>query len=153
MANAGTQVNEFIGKYSPEIAAAFRASRRKLRALFPFGRELVYDNYNALAIGYSPGENASSVLVSIAAYPRWVTLFFLKGNKLHDPHRMLSGSGNRVRNLRLNAPHDLDDPRIRALIAQAVEPFRSEFAEAGPLRTVIKSVSAKQRPRRPADGK
>jgi hypothetical protein len=32
--------------------------------------ELVYDNYNALVIGYGPTERASDALIFLAVYPR-----------------------------------------------------------------------------------
>jgi hypothetical protein len=146
---AERQVALFAAKYTPGIAASTMAARTKLRALFPRGFELVYDNYNALVFGYSPSERASEAIVSIAAYPRWVTLFLLRGAALKDPTSVLEGSGRQVRRVTLRAAGDLDSPAVRALIAQAAAPAAAKFAAAPALSTVIKSVSAKQRPRRP----
>jgi hypothetical protein len=71
------QLKTFIAAYTPDMARQIRAARKRLRTLFPSGYELVYDNYNALAIGYGATQRASDVVLSIAAYPRWVSLFFL----------------------------------------------------------------------------
>jgi hypothetical protein len=49
----------------------------------------------------------------------------------------------------MQSPADLDEPYIRALIAKALSIERVAFAKAAPLQTIIKSVSAKQKPRRP----
>jgi hypothetical protein len=49
----------------------------------------VYRNYNALVVGFCVGDRASSGLFSIAVYPRYVTLFFLKGAALPDPNGLL----------------------------------------------------------------
>jgi len=144
------QVADFIARYTPEIADAVTACRRKLCARVPRGYELVYDNYNALAIGYAWADKASASLVSIAAYPRWVTLFFLYGKDLPDPDGLLEGDGSRVRSIRLKSPDDLDKPAIRRLLDLALAPHAADFAAAPPLQTVVKSVSAKQRERRPA---
>ncbi len=76
-ATVKAELDSFVSKYTPEIAAQLRRVRAKLRALFPRGYELVYDNYNALVFGFSPTERASDALVSVAGYPKWVTLFFL----------------------------------------------------------------------------
>jgi len=38
---------------------------------------MVYDNYNALVIAFSPNERPSDAIFSIALYPHWVNLFFL----------------------------------------------------------------------------
>jgi hypothetical protein len=143
-------IRGFLDKYDPAIAAQLRACRRKMRALVPRGYELVYDNYNALVFGFSPTERTSDALCSIAGYPRWVTLFLLKGASVADPDGLLQGTGNQVRGLKLADPGDLDAPAVRALIGRALAPAAKPFAAAPTLRTIVKSVSAKQRPRRPA---
>lgn len=152
-ATPALQVAEFIGRYTPEIARAFRASRRKMRALVPRGYELVYDNYNALGIGYGPGQKASDVILSIVAYPRWVTLFFLYGAKLNDPNSLLDGKGNRVRSIRLQSPDDLDQSDIKQLISQALTPHIEALGKCPRIETIVKSIAAKQRQRRPPERK
>src|SRR5262245_34636783 len=97
--NEDRQVAVFIARFDPTVARVARAARAKLRRLLPGTLELVYDNYNALAIGWSPTERASDVIASIALYPRWVSLFLMKGAKLRDPEGVLRGSGNRVRHV------------------------------------------------------
>ena len=93
-----------------------------MRRLVPGAIELVYDNYNALAIGFAPSERASEAVMSIAVFPQWVTLCFLQsGPKLSDPNRLLKGSGSRVRHIRLKSAADLDTTAIRALIDDALE--------------------------------
>lgn len=144
------QVADFIARYTPEMAEAITACRRKLCARVPRGFELVYDNYNALAIGYAYADKASASLVSIAGYPRWVTLFFLHGKDLPDPEGLLEGEGVRVRSSRLASPADLDKPAVRRLLDLALAPYEVDFAAAPPLKTVVKAVTAKQRERRPA---
>jgi hypothetical protein len=144
------QLTSFIGKYTPEIARAFSACRRKIRKLVPGGYELVYDNFNALGIGYGPGQKASDVVISVVAYPRWVTLFFLDGRHLTDPHSLLSGTGTRVRSIRLQSPHDLDRPEVKRLIAQALAPHIGAMTNFPKIKTIVKAMSAKQRPRRPS---
>jgi len=54
-----------------------------------------------------------------------------------------------VRNIRLAGADDLDRPEIRELIALAVARSKTPFDPAAPRRMIIKSISAKQRPRRP----
>ena len=147
--SAENQLARFIARYSPEIAALSREARAKLQTLLPGAVEMVYDNYNALVIGFGPTEKTSDAILSLALYPRWVNLFFLHGASLSDPHRRLKGKGNQVRSIRLEDAATLDEPAVQALIAAAVA--RAEpLAANQPGRLVIKSISAKQRPRRPA---
>jgi hypothetical protein len=145
-----SQIAAFLSKYSPEVESQLREARMWLRARFPRGFELVYDNYNALVLGISPTERTSEAFLSVAGYPRWVTLFFLNGADLHDPGGLLEGTGNRVRSVRLKHPEDIGSRELEALIAQAVEPHEAALFSAPALTTIVKSVSAKQRPRRPA---
>lgn len=144
------QIAGFLAKYSPAIEAQLRAARDRLRARFPKGFELVFDSYNALVFGISPTERTSQALLSVAGYPNWVTLFFLDGAALHDPQGLLEGGGKRVRSIRLQEPSTIDTPAVQALIAQAVAAHESAFMQAPALTTIVKSVAAKQRPRRPA---
>jgi len=147
--SADAQMGRFLAKYASGVRDLGREAVAKLRARFPGAVVLVYDNYNALAIGFGPTERASDAVFSIALYPRWVSLFFLQGADLPDPGGLLKGGGKRVRHLVLEAAETLDTPGVRALSARAAEGAVPPFDETKPGRLVIKSVSAKQRPRRP----
>jgi len=50
------QIAAFLAKYDPAVAKEAKAARRALRKAMPTAHELVYDNYNALAIGYAPDD-------------------------------------------------------------------------------------------------
>ena len=144
------RIDGFIDKYTPAIAEQLRDARRRLRAHFPRGVEMVFDNYNALVFGIGPSDRTRESFISIAGYPKWVTLFFLDGAALHDPQGLLEGGGKQVRGIRLETAADLDAPAVAALIAQAIAPHRAALAAAAPLTTVVKAEVEKQRPRRPA---
>jgi hypothetical protein len=143
------QLEEFLDKYTPEIAAFARAALAKMRKRLPGAVQLVYDNYNALVIGFSPTEKASHAIFSIALYPRWVTLFFLQGKKLRDPDKILKVGGSTVRSIVLDSLSRLDDPAVKDLMAAAQEVAVVPIDPKGPGGLIIKSISAKQRPRRP----
>lgn len=145
------QIAAFLDKYTPEIVAAATDSRARLRTLIPGGIEFVYDNYNALVFGYGPSERPSEAVLSLAIMPQWVTLCFLKGAELTDPKGLLRGGGNIVRNIRLKEPAHLEEPDVQHLIRQALAGATPSFPSGdGRQKTVIKSISAKQRPRRPS---
>jgi hypothetical protein len=143
------QLAKLLANYAPEIARAFTAARRKMRSFVPRGYELVFENYSALGVGYGPGQKAPDVILSIVAYPRWITLFFLNGAHLQDPSSVLEGKGSRVRSIRLESPNDLDRPDIQQLISHALHPHAEALARCPRLTLVIRSIAAKRRPRRP----
>jgi hypothetical protein len=144
------EIEVFVSRYSPEIAAQLRSARAQLRKLIPKGYELVYDSHNALVFAFGPTPRASELVVSIAGYPQWVTLFFAKGTALEDPEGLLEGSGPAMRSVRLVPFGALKSRPVQRLIKQALAAQVSTFKRAPPLTTVVQAISAKKRPRRPA---
>jgi hypothetical protein len=148
MADAEAELEGFLAKFEPEVAAAARALTAKMRARIPGAQVLVYDNYNALAIGFGPSEKAGQAVLSLAVFPKWVTLCFLRGKGLPDPAGLLRGEGNQVRHVRLDPPERWDLPEVQDLISEALARSEPPFDPAAEPRLIIKSISAKQRPRR-----
>src|SRR3984957_12230413 len=109
------QLAEFIARFTPAVAALARRALVKMRKLTPGSLELVYDNYNALAIGFSPSERAGDGIFSIALYPPHASLFFLQGAKLPDPTKRLRGSGTTVRHIVLEDLTVFDEPDVQNL--------------------------------------
>lgn len=149
--NPRTQLDGFIEKFAPEIAALAKAALTKMRKRFPNANQLVYDNYNALAIGFGPTERASDAIFSIAVYPRRINLCLLQGgrSRLKDATKLLRGSGSTNRFIPLESAGDLDQPEVEDLMAQALANASVPLNPSATSRLLIKSVSAKQRPRRP----
>src|SRR5690242_20705804 len=106
------QIAGFLARYAPAIAKEARAAVGKMRKRLPHAHEMVYDNYNALVFAFSTSGKPSDFLLSIAVYPKWVTLFFAHGKGLPDPTKRLAGSGVRIRGVRLSAAKDLDAPDV-----------------------------------------
>jgi hypothetical protein len=99
MASAERQLETFLRKYDPAIAAEAKKSLAKLRKLVPNAIEMVYDNYNALVVGFCPGMRPSEAILSIAVMPRWVTLCFLQAR---------SGESARRKRKRCSPPQDAE---------------------------------------------
>ena len=149
MDNSEEQLAAFIAKFTPDIEMKTHEALAKMRARLPGAIELVYDNYNALAIGFGPTERTSDALFSLAVFPRWVSLFFAKGVGLPDPHGLLKGDGDVARHIVLTDIALLDTPPVQDLIAHALERAGDPIDTTQPNHTIIKSISATQRPRRP----
>jgi hypothetical protein len=146
-----TQLDSFLAKFTPEMAKSTKGVLAAMRKICPGAIELVYDNYNALAIGFATGERVKDVWFSIAVYPKWASIFFFKTLPLKDPDKLLKGSGSTTRHIVLTqGAKTLASPGVRSLIEQALTKAGYPFKAGTKGRIVIKSVSAKQRPRRPA---
>jgi hypothetical protein len=141
------QIASFIAKFDPKMAKLIASLRTAVRKRFPAAIELVYDNYNFLVFGFCTTERASDCLVSLAAQAKGVSLCFYWGATLPDPSKILVGSGNQVRSIRLENAATLERPEVEALLQAAVAQARHPLP-AGKGSTIVKSISAKQRPRR-----
>lgn len=142
------QLDGFIDKFTPDVAARAREALAAVGARLPGATRLVYDNYNALAIGFGANEKVSGIVCSVALYPRWVSLFLTNGPSLPDPAGLLEGAGGTVRHIKLTGDR-LDDPAVWDLLAAAADSVALPIDPAGDGRLIIKSISAKQRSRRP----
>jgi hypothetical protein len=142
------QIAGFIAKFDPKVARLIRSTRVALRKRFPTAIEQVYDNYNFLAIGFCTTQRTSDCMVSLAANVNGVALSFYWGATLPDPGNLLQGSGNQNRFLRLDSAATLVRPGVVKLLRAAAAQAKSPLPATGRGYTIIKSVSAKQRPRR-----
>jgi hypothetical protein len=148
---AEKQLAAFIGKFEPRHQRLIRAVRRTLRNRLPSAYELAYDNYNFFVIGYSPTGRPSDAILSIVAGASGVSVCFIHGARLPDPHKLLLGSGRQTRFVRIESADVLRRPDVDALIAAAIAASKTP-ARAGRRGTlVIRSVSRRQRPRRRAE--
>src|SRR3984957_9653525 len=153
-AEAQRLLDSFLAKYAPDVEAFARRALAMMRKLVPGAVEMVYDNFNWLVIGFSPTERPSEEIVSLVLPPGGVTLCFLQGAGLPDPARLLKGSGNVVRNIRLYTSgvadaKVLDNPEVLSLINVALNRTKVPMPAKTRRKLIIRAVSAKQRPRRP----
>lgn len=147
--SAEETLNEFIDRFSPEVAQTARESLAAMRKLVPPCIELVYDNYNGLVIGFTP-DRPSNAVFSIAVFPTHVSLCFLQGAALADPNKLFKGTGNTARHVRLSSSVDLHNEKLVELIATAMLSAKAPFHKNADRKLVIQSISAKQKPRCPA---
>lgn len=157
-ADAQAQLDSFLAKYDLEVEAFARRALAKMRRLVPGAIEMVYDNYNWLVIGFGPTERPSEAIFSLVLPPGRVILCFLQGAGLPDPNKRLEGSGKVVRNVRLFSAGTadekvLDDPEVRVLINVALNRAKVPMPARARRKLIIRSISARQRPRRLANGK
>lgn len=142
------QLDFFIGKFTPQIAALTRAALAKVRARLPGAVEMVYDKGSALVVGFGPTERPSEAVFSVVVFPRWILLYFLQGAALADPNGLLQGAGKVGRHIRLTDTAKLDDPAVGELMDDAIELADVPVPPGQKAKIVIRMVVQKQRPRR-----
>lgn len=117
---------------------------------YPNCNELIYDNYNALAIGWSITEKLGYTFCSIAAYRTNYNIHFgfYWGNEIADPKKKLLGNGKQYRYILVNDLKDFPKPYIKKLVKEAYANSLGKVKEAKPWRkgeTIVKSISPNQR--------
>jgi hypothetical protein len=89
--------------------------------LCPKANELIYDNYNAVAFGWSPTDKVGHIICSIAIgrSSKNVHFGFYWGSELSDPDKILLGAGNQYRYILVTNKKKFPKTYIKKLVTQA----------------------------------
>jgi len=116
--------------------------------IYPESNELIYDNYNAVAVGFSPTDKAGDVFCSFAVYSKYVNLGFNRGSELHDPQQLLSGQGSLYRYITVKDINELPQAYIISMMYDAylnsVQRLKKQKNKTTGL-TIVKSISKTKR--------
>lgn len=118
--------------------------------LYPDSNELIYDNYNALAIGFSPSDRTGDAFCHIAVYSKHVNFGFNRGSEIADPEKKLLGIGSQVRHLKVNNKGKFPRAYVKRLLKEARQNSLAKLKEGKQTlkgATIVKSISpVKRRP-------
>lgn len=143
---------EFLTPFDDDIKDIAMWLREFVWDLYPECNELIYDNYNAVAFGWSPTDKLGDTFCSIAVGSnKYVHFGFYWGSKLTDPKRILLGNGKQYRYIKVKERSDFPVEYIKKLLAEAnansiagMKPPEKRVSGA----TITKSVSpVKKRPK------
>lgn len=118
--------------------------------LLPQTNELIYDNYNAVAFGWSVTEKLGQTTCSVAVIRsnQNIHFGFYRGNLLSDPEKMLKGKGNQYRYILVKDKKEFPKSYIRKLVQQALVNALlgvKNDAEIVSGKTIVRSISEKKR--------
>lgn len=143
-------LNRFLKPFSNEKRETVFWLRGFIWDLYPTSNELIYDNYNALAIGWSPTDRVGHVFCNIAigrtSYN--IQFGFYWGIEIDDPKKILIGEGNQYRYLHVKEISEFPKTYIKKLLIQAYKNSLAKVKDKSQLiqgNTITKSVSAKKR--------
>ena len=90
---------KFLKPFSKVIIERALWLREFIWDLYPQTNELIYDNYNALAVGWSPTDRVGHTFCSITVgrSSKNIHFGFYWGSELSDPDKILLGEGNQYR--------------------------------------------------------
>jgi hypothetical protein len=114
--------------------------------LYPDTNELIYDNYNAVAFGWSPTDRVGHTFCSVAVGRRSnnVHFGFYWGSEISDPEKILLGKGNQYRYVIVKSKNDFPRTYIKKLVKQAYANSLAKVKDKSQLKhgqTITKSIS------------
>jgi hypothetical protein len=118
--------------------------------LYPKTNELIYDNYNALALGWSLTEKLGHTFCSIAVgrSTKNVHFGFYWGSQIADPDKILLGNGNQYRYILVPDRKEFPKAYIKKLLKEAYTNSLSKVKDKIEIvngKTITKSISSVKR--------
>ncbi len=140
---------QFMKPFSAENRELALWLREFVWKLYPGCNELIYDNYNALAFGWSTSDRLGDTFCSIALFGKpYVHFGFYWGNQISDPEKKLEGKGNQYRYIKVYNKEDFPKAYIKKLTKEAYANSLGKLKEGKQLlkgQTITKSISAKKK--------
>jgi hypothetical protein len=96
----------------------FTDLRNFILEIYPDSNELLYHTH-ALTAVFSISEKLGDAFCMIPIYTAHMNLGFNKGTLLHDPHKLLQGTGNLIRHIPINVPKDHRNKKVKDLVKAA----------------------------------
>ena len=138
----------WIARLEPATQKLARSVRAALRRRLPTANELAYDYRTFVVVAYAASDRGIDGVVSFAARPDGVRLYFNQGPHLPDPKGLLLGSGKQTRYVRVESGRQLAHPDVIALVGAAVAQASVPLPARGRGKLLIKTSAGKARSRR-----
>ena len=145
---ANPKLSSFLKPYSSEIQQLTIELRNFVTELIPEANELIWDNYNAVAMAYSKSEELKDAFCHIAVYSKHVNFGFNRGTELRTSSIRLEGTGKLIRHLKVKNRKDFPKAEITKMLWEALgiseqrNPELLEKTSQG--ESIVKSISEKK---------
>jgi len=141
---------KFLKSFDQTIIEKVLWLREFVWDLYPKANELIYDNYNALAFGWSPTDKVGHTFCSIAVgrTSKNIHFGFYWGSEIADPEKKLIGNGKQYRYLLVINTKDFPKTYLKKLLKEAYANSLAKVKDPAQImegRTITKSVSPVKR--------
>lgn len=147
MSKATKELLTFLEPYPDMVQNTALAIRALILQTTPNVYELIWDNFNAVAIAYSTSEQLKDAYCHFAVYGKHVNLGFNRGTELVDSKKLLVGKGKLIRHTSIQNIADLDKDYFQKLIldARIISESNNLLKNKLVFQSIVKSISAKKR--------
>jgi hypothetical protein len=145
-----SHLKKFLKPFPAEVQETALWLRDFVWKLYPESNELIYDNYNALAYGWSPTDRAGHVFCSIAVGRTNMSILFgfYWGSEIKDPEKMLVGNGKQYRYIRVKNTEEFPQVYMKKLLKEAYVNSMMKVKDPRQImsgKTFVKTISATKR--------
>jgi len=143
-------LTKFLKPFPAEVKEIALWLREFVWDIYPDSNELIYDNYNALAFGWSITDKLGDVFCNIAVgrTTNNIHFGFYWGSKIADPEKKLIGQGNQYRYMLVKNQKEFPKSYIKKLLKEAYAYSTGKMKkpkEDVKGMTITKSISEKKR--------
>ena len=116
-----TDLLKFLKPFEEDVKDIVLWLREFVWDLYPTANELIYDNYNALAFGWSPTDRVGHTFCNIAVgrTSKNIHFGFYWGSQIADPEKRLIGNGNQYRYFLVKSKKDFPKTYVKKLLKDA----------------------------------
>ena len=134
---------EFLHRYGAGVQAVVLGLRQVVLEEMAPCHEYIFTMRGRVMLLYGPTSRViEDCVCMIAVYRKHANLQFTNGVELKDAHRLLEGSGTRMRHLKIRAAADLERPELRELLRQGRRDAGPVWPRAGKGGRVVTRVRA-----------
>lgn len=137
----------FLEPYDKSIQKLTMELRDFIINLVPGVNELIWDNYNAVAIAYSRSDKLKDAFCHISVYTKHVNFGFNRGAELTMTNVKLNGKGKLIRHISVKDFQSFPIHDITNMVWESVgisEESNSEMANNNKPKSIIMSISKKK---------
>ena len=104
-------LDTFLSSYSREAREIALCLRKLVLDVFPQAIEQIDPKSGIITYGFN--KTTSGFVCAIAPHMKYVKLLFSRGVSLHDEAKMLVGTGNQARHVKIKSEAETENPDIR----------------------------------------
>ena len=141
---------KFLETFDKEVIDIVMWLRGFAWKLCPQANELIYDNYNAVSLGWSLTDKVGHNICAVVIYRanQNIHFGFFWGNELSDPDKILLGEGKHYRYILVPDKKKFPKAYIKKLINESYANSLSKINGQKQIihgQTIVKSISGKKR--------
>jgi hypothetical protein len=144
------ELKKFLKPFPDDVQETALWLRDFVWNLYPKSNELIYDNYNALAFGWSPTDRVGHVFCTIAVGRTSLNIHFgfYWGSQIADPEKKLIGKGNQYRYFLVKNRNEFPKQYMKKLLKEALVNSMLKVKDHKQImegNTIVKSISTAKR--------